>query len=93
MYKITHMKIHFGCGVVSVLVNDALCSLEVFFFGTGLPPLDEVTFLVELTSLIVEAVSYFVSHDESYGTVVHVFWSVIAEERALQNSSREFCKI
>lgn len=79
-------------GVVSILMNDTLSSLDIFLLGLGRPPIDEVSMLIELPALVVKAVRYFVANDEADGAVIHVPRSIVAEESALENARGEFCE-
>lgn len=56
------------------------------------PPVHEITVLIELSALIVEAMRNLMANDKADSTIVHVTWSIIAEERALQDTRREFYK-
>lgn len=73
-------------------MNNTLRSLEILLLCLRRPPIDEVPLFVELSTLIVEAVSNFVADDEPDRAVIHVLWSIVIEERAFQNTSREFCE-
>lgn len=53
------------------------------------PPVSVVAIAIELTTPIVEAVCDLVTDDVANGTVVQVIWTVLVEEDALQNASRE----
>lgn len=74
---------------VVVLVDDAVGSLLELFIGLMFPPVPVVAIAVELTAAVVETVCDLVTDDVADGTVVQVIWTVLVEEDALQNASRE----
>ena len=55
----------------------------------GCPPQTQVTVLVELRALVIEAVSHLVAYDNADGTVVEGIVCLHVEEGRLQDSGRE----
>lgn len=53
------------------------------FFGRRIPPIDKIAILIELTANIIEAMRYFMTDDRANGPVIHVFWSIVAEQSIL----------
>ena len=70
-------------------VGDDLGALVVVGLVLGRPPVGQVTILVELTALVVEAVSHLVAHDDADGTIVRGIVGLGVEERWLQDGSGE----
>lgn len=62
--------------------------VEFFFVGGG-PPVSEISFLVKLTSLVVEPVGHLMSDYDSDGTVIFSRVGVGVEIRSLKYSGRE----
>ena len=70
-------------------VHDDLCALvELGCILVG-PPVCEVTLLVELTALVVEAVGHLVADDNSDGTIVERVVLIHVKERVLEDTCRE----
>lgn len=88
----SYLQANFRHCVITVLIDDALGFLYKSLLGLRLPPVDQISFFVELSALVVKTVSDFVSDDEADSAVVHVFRTVVVEEYSLKNTGREFCK-
>lgn len=89
----SYIEIEFRHWIIAILVDEALSFFNERLFGFLLPPVDQITVFVELPSLVVEAMGYFMPNCETNGTVVHVTRAVGVEEDSLQDSSRKFCEI
>lgn len=89
---ITYLQHCHGLCVVAILFNDASGLLQIGSFRVRLPPVYQVSGLIELTSLVIESVGNLVSNHKTNSSIVHVPGSVSAEELALQDASRELCK-
>ena len=75
--------------VLGVLVNDALRPAPELLDGHVVPPLLQVSLLIELPALVVEAVSYFVPDHHPDPAVVEALGKVSTVEQRLQDSRRE----
>lgn len=53
------------------------------------PPVGIVTILVEMTARVIKGVTQFVARNGTEGTVAHVSWKLVREERRLHDTSRE----
>ncbi len=49
----------------------------------SLPKVKIVTFIVVLSSLVVEPMGNFVPNDPTYAAIVEILWTLLAEENAL----------
>ncbi len=65
---------------------DALCLLLKFDRGRVIPPLVDVTDVVELPALVVEPVRDLVTDDHADATEVQALWEELMVKRRLQYS-------
>src|SRR5581483_7542860 len=70
----------------TVLVGDATGALVKLLAVCGRPPVSEVSYSVELTALVIEAVREFVSDDDADAAIIYGFILGIVEKWRLQNS-------
>ena len=54
-----------------------------------IPPVNQVTLLIKLSSLIIKAMSYFMTNHPSNGSIIEVPWSFTIEEHTLKYTSRK----
>ena len=66
-----------------VLVNDALGFGMKPFRGLVIPPLIDVTHMIELSSFVIESVSDFVSYDHTNAAIVDALWKMLMIKRRL----------
>lgn len=86
-----YLKTDFFCCVIAVLIDNTLSFFDEFDFCFLRPPIYEISVFVELSSLIVETVSYFVSDNETDGSVIHILGAIVGEENTLKDSRGKFC--
>ncbi len=68
---------------IAVLLSQTVGTLRKESGVFGCPPVTQITFLVIVTSLIVESVSHFVTDHNTDSTIVHGIVSFRIEERRL----------
>jgi len=79
-------------GVIPILMDYAFGPFQITLLCLHFPPVHEVAVLIELSSLIIEAMSNLMADDKTDSTIVHVTRPLVAEERALQDTRGEFYK-
>lgn len=86
----SHLHFSFIFGKIAVLIDYAFGAFQKMLFGAIIPPVDQVPIQIELTSLIVESMSDFMTNNEPHSAVIHISWTFSCEKHSLQNPSRQF---
>lgn len=85
-----HVHVHLVDLVAGILIDDALRPLPERLDGGVVPPLHHVALLVELPSLVVEAVGDLVANDHADAPVIQGLGEVLAIKKRLQNASGKY---
>lgn len=83
LYTVSYLQFGFVFCEIAILFDYAFCSFEKMLFGAIIPPVNQITIQIKLTSLIVEAVRDLMADHKANCAVIHVSGTIGREKHSL----------